>query len=303
MFNYFRQIGRLFYQTWIEWNEDNVPRLGAALAFYSALSIAPLLVISLRVAAYFFGDDAARGEIEHQMDSMIGDQGAEAIQAMLQNANHPENGTFATVFSVVMLLFGASGVFGELQSSLNTIWEVKPKSGRGIWDYVRDRFLSVAMVMGVAFLFVVSLVVSAMLSFISTYVLTFSGEMVMLSNLVNVVVSLAVFTGIFAALFKVLPDVIIGWRDVWYGALMTAILFTLGKAGIGLYLGQSSMASSYGVAGSLVVLLVWVYYSAQIVFFGAEFTQVYANRYGKKIVPTDNAVAAPTKQHGQMSPA
>lgn len=301
--DYFRRIGRLFYQTWIEWNEDNVPRLGAALAFYSALSIAPLLVISLRVAAYFFGDDAARGEIEHQMESMIGDQGAEAIQAMLQNANHSENGTFATVFSVVMLLFGASGVFGELQSSLNTIWEVQPKSGRGIWDYVRDRFLSVAMVMGVAFLFVVSLVVSAMLSFVSTYVLKFPGEMMLLSNLMNVVVSLAVFTGIFAALFKILPDVVIGWRDVWYGALMTAILFTLGKAGIGLYLGQSSMASSYGVAGSLVVLLVWVYYSAQIVFFGAEFTQVYANRYGKKIVPTDNAVSVPTKQHGQMSPA
>jgi membrane protein len=283
------QMVSLLRQTWEDWNDDNVPRLGAALAFYSALSIAPLLVISLWVAAFFFGEDAARGEIERQMRSMIGDSGAGAIQAMLENANQPQTGTVMTLFSVVTLVFGASGVFGELQSSLDTIWEVQPKPGRGWWGFFHDRFLSMGMVMGVAFLFLVSLMASAFLSFLGAYAIQFSGDYVLLSRVLNFVVSLAVFTGIFAAMFKTLPDVKMAWNDVWLGAIVTAVLFTLGKSGIGLYLGQSTMASSYGVAGSLIVLLVWIYYSAQIVFFGAELTQAYANQFGQKIVPSDNA--------------
>jgi membrane protein len=168
-----------------------------------------------------------------------------------------------------------------------------------MWDYIRDRFLSVAMVMGVAFLFLVSLIVSAVLSFVSAYVFRLPENWLVLSHVLNFTVSLAVFTGIFAMLFKVLPDVIIAWRDVWLGALMTAILFTLGKSAIGMYIGQSTLASSYGVAGSLIVLLVWVYYSAQIMFLGAEFTQVYANQYGKKIIPTDNAVLISEQKPGK----
>ncbi|MDB5340296.1 MAG: hypothetical protein JWN70_5915, partial [Planctomycetaceae bacterium] len=264
-------------------------RLGAALAFYTALSIAPLLVLSLRVAATVFGDEAARGEIERQVQSLIGEQGGQAVQAMLENANKPESGTIATVLSVLTLLFGASGVFGQLQDSLNTIWEVKPKAGRGVWGFIQDRFLSMAMVMGVAFLLLVSLVISAGLSALGNYSIHWPESLQVVSRIVNLVVSLAVFTGVFAMMFKFLPDVKIDWKDVWLGALITSILFTIGKFAIGLYLGHSALASSYGVAGSLVVLLVWVYYSAQIMFFGAEFTQVYANQHGRQIVPSENA--------------
>lgn len=294
-----RSIGPLIQQTFREWNEDKVPQLGAALAFYTALSIAPLLVLSLRIAASIFGDEAARGEIEHQIHSLIGEQGALAVQAMLQSANQPESGTVATVFSLITLLFGASGVFGQLQDSLNTIWEVTPKGDRGAWGIVQDRFLSIAMVMGVAFLLLVSLVISAVLSFAGNHSIHWPAEFQVASQAVNFLISLAVFTGIFAMMFKYLPDARIAWRDVWLGAAITAVLFTTGKLAIGLYLGKSSIASSYGVAGSLIVLLVWVYYSAQIVFFGAEFTQVYANQFGGKIVPTDNAEIVPTDKRLQ----
>lgn len=294
-----RDVVGLLTQTVAEWNEDKVPRLGAALAFYTALSIAPLLVLSLRVAAVFFGEEAARGEIERQMQSMIGETGAEAIQAMLESANHPESGTIATVFSLITLIAGASGVFGQLQDSLNTIWEVTPRGGRGIWGMVQDRFLSIAMVMGVAFLLIVSLVVSAGLSFVAGYASDWLHGYQIVSRIFDILVSLAVFTGLFALIFKLVPDAEVSWRDVWMGAALTAVLFTLGKLAIGLYLGRSSLASSYGVAGSLIVLLVWVYYSAQIVFFGAEFTQVYANRYGKRIVPSKNAVAVTEQQRAQ----
>lgn len=299
------EIFGLLTKTVAEWNEDKVPRLGAALAFYTALSIAPLLVLSLRVAAVFFGEEAARGEIERQMQSMIGETGAEAIQAMLESANHPESGTIATVFSLITLIAGASGVFGQLQDSLNTIWEVTPKGGRGIWGMVQDRFLSIAMVMGVAFLLIVSLVVSAGLSFVAGYASDWLEGYQLVSRTFDILISLAVFTGLFALIFKFVPDAEIAWRDVWLGAALTAVLFTLGKLAIGLYLGRSSLASSYGVAGSLIVLLVWVYYSAQIVFFGAEFTQVYANRYGRRIVPSKNAVAVTEQQRAQegMPPA
>lgn len=289
MKNSFSQTIDLFRQTFADWSEDKVPRLGASLAFYTALSIAPLLVLSLRTAALVFGDEAARGEIQYQFQSMMGKEGSEAVESMLQNASRPESGTLATVFSFITLLFGASGVFGELQDSLNTIWEVKPKPGRGYWGFVRDRFFSMALVMGVAFLLLVSLVVSAVLSFAGSHTIQFPTELAWLGQVVNIAVSLAVFTALFAMMLKYLPDVKIGWKDVWMGAFMTAVLFTIGKFAIGLYLGRSAIASSYGVTGSLIVLLVWVYYSAQIVFFGAEFTQVYANRFGNRILPADNA--------------
>jgi membrane protein len=289
----------LLKDTFTDWNEHKVPRLGAALAFYTALSIAPLLVFSLRIAAFFFGDEAARGEIERQMQSMMGEQGAEAVQAMLKSANQPGVGTVATVLGLVTLLLGASGVFGQLQDSLNTIWEVRPKPGRGIWGFLRDRFLSMTMVMGVAFLLLVSLLVSATLSFTEGYAFHWLRNFAFVSHAANLLISFAVFTGLFAMMFKYLPDVKIAWKDVWLGATMTALLFTVGKFAIGMYLGRSSFASSYGVAGSLIVLLVWVYYSAQIVFFGAEFTQVYANRYGKKIEPSENAEPVTDEKRAQ----
>jgi membrane protein len=292
-------------QTATEWMEDKVPQLGAALAFYTALSIAPLLVISLSIAATVFGEEAARGQILVQMRSLVGDQGASAIQDMIANASKPGEGIVATAISIVILFAGASGVFGELQQSLNTIWKVQPKPGRGIMGMIRDRFLSFTMVLGIAFLLLVSLILDAALSTLAGMVHV-NDAIPWIGEAIHLLISFAVITVLFAVMFKYLPDVKIHWRDVWLGAIVTAILFTIGKFGIGLYLGHSTMASSYGVAGSFVVLLVWVYYSAQLLYFGAEFTQVYANRYGERIVPSENAepvpLAARARQGRPMKP-
>jgi membrane protein len=279
----------LLKQTATEWSEDKVPQLGAALAFYTALSIAPLLVISLAIAAAVFGDEAARGEIQQQMQSLVGDEGAKAIESMIENAHQPTEASVASALSVIILLVGASGVFGQLQQSLNTIWEVQPKPGRGILGMLRDRFLSFAMVFGIAFLLLVSLLLSAALASLATVLDRLPESLLWLSQAIHFGASFGVITVLFAMMFKYLPDVRIAWSDVWLGALITGVLFTIGKFAIGLYLGHSSMASSYGMAGSFVVLLVWVYYSAQILFLGAEFAQVYANEYGSRIVPTENA--------------
>ena len=286
-------VWNLLKQTFQEWSEDRAPQLGASLAFYTALSIAPLLVIALGVASFVFGEEAARGEIQNQMQSLVGDEGAGAIEEMIDNANKPATGTIATLLGVATLLFGAAGVFGELQHSLNAIWEVEPKK-RGILGMIRDRFLSFAMVMGIAFLLLVSLLLSAALATLGTVLDRLPEELHWLAQALNFAASFVVITLLFAMMFKLLPDVEMAWSDVWLGAVITAALFAVGKFDIGLYLGHSSMASSYGVAGSFVVLLVWVYYSAQILFFGAELTQVYANKYGSGISPA--ASAKPSKR-------
>jgi membrane protein len=285
-----KSIWRLLKQTVSEWSADKAPELGAALAFYTALSIAPLLVIVLGIVAFFFGEEAASGQLMTEMRAMVGDEGAQAIEEMIANANKPTEGSVATILSVATLMFGASGVFGQLQSSLNRIWGVEPKPGRGLWGMVRDRFLSFAMVIGVAFLLLVSLILSAALAAMGTVFNRLPDSLHWVAQAMNFGVSFLIITLLFAMMFKYLPDVKIAWRDVWLGAALTAALFTVGKFAIGLYLGHSAMASSYGVAGSFVVLLVWVYYSAQILFFGAELTQVYANQFGSKIVPTENAM-------------
>ncbi len=280
----------LLRQTVSDWIEDRAPEQGAALAFYTAISLAPLLVLLLRLVGMVFDEGAARTEIDHQTNSLIGKEGAEAIAAMIENGAAKGTGLGTTLLSLATLLFGASGVFGQLQQSLNTIWEVEAKPGRGIWGFFRDRFLSFAMVMGIAFLLLVSLVISAGLAVVGTYLDRLPPAFEFVGRVLNFVLSTGVITILFALMFKVLPDVRMSWRDVWLGAFVTAILFAIGKAAIGLYLGQSALASSYGAAGSFVVLLVWIYYSAQILFFGAELTQVYANRYGSRIRPAENAV-------------
>jgi membrane protein len=282
-------IWQLLRQTFSDWSEDKAPQLGAALAFYTALSIAPLLVILLGVAAFFFDERTASDQIMSEMTAMVGKDGAKAIGDMIASADKPTQGTIATVLSVVTLLFGASGVFGQLQSAMNIIWEVEPKPGRGIWGMIRDRFLSFTMVIGMAFLLLVSLVVSAGLAAAGTVFNRLPDSMAWMAEGLHQGASLVILTLLFAMMFKYLPDVKIGWRDVMLGAFITAVLFTVGKFSIGMYLGHSAMASSYGVAGSFVVLLVWVYYSAQILFFGAELTQVYANNFGSRIVPSENA--------------
>jgi membrane protein len=263
-----------------DWADDKAGRLAAALAFYSVLSLAPLLLIVVAIAGAVFGDEAARGEIVAQMRGLIGRDGAEVIQTMLENAREPKAGMLATIVGLATLLFAASGVFAQLQGALNTIWEVEPVRGRGVRGLIRDRFLSFTMVLGTGFLLLVSLVISAGLAAAGK---RFGDGAALVWQAVNFVVSFGVVMLLFAMIYKVLPDVRIAWKDVWIGAILTAALFTLGKFLIGFYMGHSSVGSPFGAAGSLVALVIWIYYSCQIVFFGAELTQVYANRFGSRI--------------------
>ena len=283
-----------------DWVEDKAPQLGAALAFYSILSIAPLVMIAIAVAALVFGEDAARGALLGQVKGLVGEQGAAAIREMLSHAKKPAEGTIAAVIGVITLLFGASGVFGQLQEAMNTVWEVPPKTGGGIWSFLRGRFLSFAMVLGIGFLLLVSLLLSAMIAGAGSYLSGLAPDLEPLWHAANGVVTFVVVTALFAMIFKFLPDTHVAWRDVWVGALLTAALFTVGKMLIGLYLGKTGLSSAYGTAGSLVVLVVWIYYSAQILFFGAELTQVYARRHGSKIGTTQPANAG-EKRKGQQS--
>ncbi len=278
-------------QTVAEWTEDRAPMLGAALAYYTVFSLAPLLIISIAIAGFVLGDEAARGQVFDQMRSLIGDQGAKATQDMVQSAGaKPSTGIVATITGIVTLLFGASGVFGQLQTSLNIIWGVEPKPGRGVKGLIKDRFLSFGFILVVCFLLLVSLVMSAGITFVAKWAGTMTAGTEVLAQVINIGLSLTVITVLFALIFKFLPDAKIAWRDVWIGAFVTSLLFTIGKFGLGLYLGTSSVGSSFGAAGSLIVLLLWVYYSSQILFFGAELTQVYANQCGSRILPAPDAV-------------
>lgn len=290
------QLLGLVKETAKDWSKDNATRLAAALAYYTVLSLAPLLVLAVSVAGLVFGEDAAKGQIADNLSAVVGPEAGKGIQTMLANAKSPEEGTIGSIVGVVALLFGASGVFGELQASLNRVWNVEPKPGKGVWGFLRQRFFSFSMVLGVAFLLLVSLVLSAVLTAVGSY---FShalpgGEA--LWQVVNFVFSLAVITLVFALIFKVVPDAEVGWRDVWIGAGVTAVLFTIGKFGLDLYLGRASVASPYGAAGSLIVLVIWVYYAAQILFMGAEFTQVYARHRGAGIKPSEHAMRAEEKR-------
>ncbi len=275
-----------------QWVEDKAARLGAALAYYSIFSIATLLIISIGIAGMVYGKKAAQGQITEQVENLVGRQGGEAVQTMVESAGQPGKGTIGTVLGIIMLLFGAAGLFGQLQDALNTVWEVKPKQGRGVWGIVQDRFLSLSMVFGVAFLLLVSLVVSTMLAAIGGVLGDFQTGVV--GQIITTVIDLIVITILFALIFRYLPDAIISWHDVWFGAVFTSVLFTLGKFLISLYLGRAGVGSAYGAAGSLAVLLVWIYYATQIFLFGAELTKAYANRLGSKIVPKENAEGVTT---------
>ena len=282
----------LLKTTLFEWLDDQAPMLGAALAYYTVFSLAPLLIITIAIAGLVFGAEAAQGQIFDQLRGLLGDASGKAMEEIVQSASaEPKTGVVATVIGLVTLLFGASGVFGQLQASLNIIWGVQPKPGRGILGIIRDRILSFGFILVVGFLLLVSLLLTAAIAFVGKQFGAMVPGMEALIQLFNSMLSLAVITLLFAMMFKILPDANIAWRDVWIGAFITALLFTLGKFALGFYLGRSGVASSYGAAGSLIVLLLWVYYSSQIVFFGAEFTQVYANRFGSHVTPSSNAIA------------
>ena len=295
LFSNFPHLVKLSYR---EWQQDRASRLSAALAYYTIFSLAPVLIIVIAVTGLFWQQQAVHEQLMSQIQGLVGVEGAKFISNMLTSASNPARGITATILGIITLIFGALGVFNELHNSLNIIWNVKEEEPKNFLESLKktilDRFLSFTMILGIGFLLLVSLVISAGLSAVQNTL----GNAFPLSGfiwqMINLVVSIGVVTLLFALIYKVLPDAEIAWRDVWLGGFVTAVLFSLGKFLIGLYLGNSAVASSFGAAGSLVLLHVWIYYSAQILFFGAEFTQVYANNYGSKILPEGEAAAAPS---------
>jgi len=284
------KIVQLLKDTVSDWQEDGASTLAAALAYYTVFALAPLLLIAISIAGLVLGQEAAQGQVRGQLDGVLGSDAAATIEEAVAASRNTDAGIIAAVIGFGSLFLSASGLFGQLQAALNTIWEVTPKPGGGILAMIKNRFLSMTMVLGIGFMLLVSLLLSAGLSALGGYFegILPGGEIVW--QAVNFVFSFLIITLLFAAIYKVLPDAEIAWRDVWVGAAVTSLLFTLGKFAIGLYLGRSSVGSTYGAAGSLLVLLVWVYYSAQILFLGAEFTQVYARMFGSRITPAANAV-------------
>jgi membrane protein len=288
-----RRTARLLKMAAVEWSNDNAPRLGASLSYYTIFSLAPLLLMVVAVAGLALGQEAAQGKIVAQLSGLLGVEAAKAIQAILEKAGQHGHGVVATTVGVVTLLVGATGVMVELQDALNVVWKVVPKPGRGLKGILRDRMLSFAIVLGFGFLLLVSLVLSAAVALLDSWIGGFIPGWVLLGYVLSYGISLGLVTCVLAAIFKILPDVKIAWRDVWVGALVTSVLFHAGKFGIALYISKASVGSAFGAAGSLAVLLVWVYYSSQIVLFGAEFTRVYASERGAPVVADDNAVAVP----------
>jgi membrane protein len=275
-----KQAISLAKETYNKWSEHQAPRLGASVAFYSVLSFAPLLVLLTAVIALVFGQQSAQGALINEAKQLIGDRGAETAESLLKNAQKPSSGIFASVVAFATLLFGASGVFTELQDALNVIWESTAQTAAGFMGMIRQRLFSFGMVLSIGFLLLVSLLLSTGL----TYIGHSFGELVpmppFILQAINFVVSFTVITVLFGLMFKYVPAAKVSWRDVGIGAVGTALLFTIGKQLLGLYLGKASVGSTYGAAGSLVAVIVWIYYSAQIFFFGAEFTHAYAQAYG-----------------------
>lgn len=294
-----KSVWSFLKDTMSEFGKDRVLRLAAALSYYSIFSIGPLLLIAVGLAGLVFGADNVRHELESQLQSLMGANASKVLSSMAAPHDHSKN-ILATILGIVALLAGASGVFGQLQDSLNTIWKVQAKPGGNILDFIRRRFLSLSMVLGIGFLLLVSMILSTVLSSFTSHI----GGMLPLSKLLaqifDFVVSFAVITLLFAAIFKFLPDVHIPWSNVWFGAVGTSLMFSLGKYALSLYLGRESTASPYGLAGSVIVILLWFYYSAVILFVGAEFTQVHAKRVGAKVVPNRFAVSVPNCERAEQ---
>jgi membrane protein len=296
--SFFGNVFGLLKQTFQEWLGDKAPQLGAALAYYTVFSLAPLILVLLAIVRVIFRDDPAGtwNKITEQMSYFLDPSAVQVVQSIAQKASEPGKSTIATIIGVGLAIFGASGVFGQLQDALNTIWGVKAKPGGGIWGFLRNRFLSFAMVAGVCFLLLVSLTLESLLKAFSHYVQTVLPGGIVVALAVYFIFDFAVVVLLFAMIFKFLPDVQIQWRDVWIGAVITAILFGIGKWLLGFYLGSGAAGSAYGAASSLITLLLWIYYSSQILLFGAEFTQVYAARAGRAFKPTEYAVRVETKE-------
>ncbi|MEO7559664.1 MAG: YihY/virulence factor BrkB family protein [Nitrosospira sp.] len=278
-----KQIWTLVKAAFSSWLDDYAPSMGAALAYYTMFSIAPLLLVVISTAGLVFGEEAVRGEIFGQLRDLMGDQGAQAVQGLLASVSEPKEGIAATVIGTVLLLIGATTVFGELQDAFDRIWRAPEKNkNEGWWRLIRSRLLSFGIILGIGFLMIVSLVFSAAMAALGKWWGPFFSNLEILTTVLNFLFSFALMTAVFAMLYKFMPRVKIHWQDVWAGAIVTALLFAVGKLLIGIYIGKSAISSGFGAAGSLVVVLVWVYYSAQIFLLGAEFTWVYARAHGSR---------------------
>lgn len=280
-----RKVGRLLKETGQEWQEDKASRIAAALAYYTVFSISPLLVIAIAIAGAFFGQQTAQEEITNQLTQLVGEDVVKPILVTLNNISQPKIRGTASLISIAVLIIGASGIFAQLQDALNTVWNVKPQPGQGVMPFIRRRISSFLMVVAIGFLLILSLVLSAIISTLSRYRVDFLPGSAILWENIDFVVSLGLVTFLFCLMFKYVPDAKIAWKDVIVGSVITALLFIFGKFLLGLYISKGSLGSAYGAAGSLIVFLAWVYYSAQIVLLGAEFTYVYTRMYGSKIRP------------------
>ena len=280
-----RKIGRLFKETFQEWQEDKASRIAAALAYYTVFSISPLLVVAVAIAGAFFGEQTAQAQITAQLTDLVGEDGVQPILVALNNMSQPRIRGIASLISIGVLLLGASGIFAQLQDALNTVWNVKPEPGRGISIFIRKRIYSFLMVLMIGLLLILSLILSTVVSTVNKYRLEFLPGSAHLWGHLDFFVSWGLFAFLFCLMFKYVPDVKIAWKDVVVGSVITAWLFLFGKFLLSVYISRGSLGSAYGAAGSLIVFLAWVYYTAQIILFGAEFTQVYTRLYGSQVKP------------------
>jgi membrane protein len=306
-----KSIFKLLKASLQSWSQDNAARLGAALSYYTIFALPPLFIIIIFIASLVLDENAVRSGLLEQVGGLIGKNGSKAIASALSASNPQATGLLASMVAVATLILTATGLFIELQSDLNTIWHVEQKPGQGIWGFIKIRLLSFAMVIGIGFLLLVSLVVSTALAALAKYFTNLAPGLKVLWEIVNILVSFGVIAILFAMILKILPDIKIPWSKVWLGAALTSLLFTIGKSALGMYLGKNSTVTAYGAAGSLVLILLWVYYSGQILFLGAEFTKVFATRFGvhpepkahaQWITPRPRIPVAPAATPGKLVP-
>jgi membrane protein len=293
-----KEIGSVFADAYMNLIDDKGFKMAAALSYYTVFSMAPLLIIIIAIAGLVFGEDAARGQIVAQMQDLIGTEGASFIEGMIKGASAPSAGILATVLGVIVLVLGSLGVFLEMQESLNIIWGIEQRPGRGVWGIIKNRLLSFSMVLGTGFLLLVFLVINAVIAGMEKYLGDAYPSVLPLIQIGNQIFSLTIVTVLFGLIYYVLPDVVLRWKYIWRGAVFTSLLFTLGKYLIGLYLGSSSYTSTYGAAASLAILLIWIYYSGLLLYFGAEITYVYRTKYGKEPLRADkDGIIIPKVSH------
>ncbi|MBK8983016.1 MAG: YihY/virulence factor BrkB family protein [Ignavibacteria bacterium] len=304
-------VWKLLVETANQFIDDKGLKMAAALSYYAAFSLGPLLMIVISIAGIFFGEEAARGEISRQITYLVGPDSAEMIQTIIKGASNKTSGIIAGIVGIIFLVLGSVGVFIELQESLNIIWGVELKPGRGIWGFIKNRLISFSMVVATGFLMMVSLLINSLIYLLYNFLNDYFEHILPASEAINIITSFIIITLMFAMIFKYLPDVLISWKYVWFGAVITSLLFAIGKYFIGLYLGNSSYTSSYGAAASLMIMFIWIYYSGIILFFGAEFTQVYRNRFastelkpdtdGIKITKVSDLIKESVEKDGKVS--